>query len=74
MHHLYSENDVRELEKAIVTMVRGENSDIKSKQDAARLCINQCQLVLINTYSPATLLQSEIKASPVTQVGKYLCA
>ena len=75
VHLLCSENDVKEIEKAIVTMVRGENSDVKSKQDAARLCINQCQLVLINAYSPATSLQSEIKASPVTQV-KYiiLCA
>ncbi len=64
---ILSSTDIRELEKSFVTMVRNENADIKQKQDTARLPIHHCQLVLINTHPP-TVLPSDIKDSPLTQV------
>ena len=60
--------DVKELEKAIVNLVRAENSDIKQKQDQARLHIHHCQLVLVNTYSQTASNPTEVKDSPLTQV------
>ena len=48
-------------------MVRSENADIKQKQDPARLTIQHCQLVIVNTHAPM-LHPSEIKDSPLTQV------
>ncbi len=64
----YSEADVREMEKVIVSMVKAENQDIKSKHDVARLLIDHCQLTLINVHSPPSTLQTDIKDSPLTQV------
>ena len=60
--------DVKELEKAIVNLVRAENSDIKQKQDQARLHIHHCQLVLVNTYPQTANNPTEVKDSPLTQV------
>ena len=60
-----SDGDVKELEKAIVNLVRSENADIKQKQDPARLSIHQCQLVIVHTY----VANSVVKDVPVTQVG-----
>ena len=65
---LLSAADVKELEKAIVNLVRAENSDIKQKQDQARLHIHHCQLVLVNTYSQTANNPTEVKDSPLTQV------
>ena len=48
-------------------MVRSENADIKQKQDPARLAIQHCQLVIVNTHAPM-VHPSEIKDSPLTQV------
>ena len=59
---------MKELEKAIVNLVRAENSDIKQKQDQARLHIHHCQLVLVNTYSQTANSPTEVKDSPLTQV------
>ena len=58
---------MKELEKAVVNMVRSENADIKQKQDPARLAIQHCQLVIVNTHAPM-VHPSEIKDSPLTQV------
>ena len=52
-------------------MVRSENADIKQKQDPARLQIQHCQLVLINTYAPQGH-SPEIKDSPLTQVSNLM--
>lgn len=60
------------MEKAIVSMVKAENQDIKNKHDAARLLIDQCQLSLINVHSSSSLLQSEIKDAPNSQVSLTL--
>ena len=65
--HTHSPLDVKELEKAVVNMVRSENADIKQKQDPARLAIQHCQLVIVNTHAPM-VHPSEIKDSPLTQV------
>ena len=65
----FSAADVKELEKAIVNMVRAENSDIKQKQDQARLHIHHCQLVLVNTHSPS-INTTDVKDSPLTQVSR----
>ena len=51
----------------MVNMVRSENADIKQKQDPARLAIQHCQLVIVNTHAPM-VHPSEIKDSPLTQV------
>lgn len=58
---------MKELEKSIVSMVRGENADIKAKNDPARLLIQRCQLVVINTYAPM-VHPSDIKDSPLAEV------
>ena len=52
-------------------MVRAENSDIKMKQDQARLHIHHCQLVLVNTHCP-TANSTDVKDSPLTQVQPRL--
>lgn len=65
-YSLFSDGDVKELEKAIVNLVKGENADIKQKQDMARLHIHHCQMVLVNTYSTSN--HSAVKDSPLTQV------
>ena len=62
-----SDGDVKELEKAIVNLVKVENADIKQKQDMARLHIHHCQMVLVNTY-PITNQSSNVKDSPLIQV------
>ena len=69
-----SPGDVKELEKAIVSMVRAENADIKQKSDPARLQIQHCQLVVVHTHpSPPTAgapsSSSEVKDCPLSQVG-----
>ena len=61
--------DIKELEKNIVSMVRGENADVKSKNDHARLSIQHCQLAIINTFAPM-VHSSDITDSPLTQVGE----
>lgn len=58
---------MKELEKSVVSMVRAENADIKAKSDPARLLIQRCQLVVINTYAPM-VHPSEVKDSPLTEV------
>lgn len=70
---LYSDGDVKELEKAIVNLVKTENADIKQKQDMARLHIHHCQMVLVNTYSLSGHA-STVKDSPLTQVNISLSA
>lgn len=65
-----SDGDVKEMEKAIANLVKAENTDIKQKQDMARLHINQCQLVLVNTY-PLSNQNTSVKDSPLTQV--HIC-
>jgi len=62
---LCSDGDVKELEKAVVNLVKSENADIKQKQDMARLSINQCQLVIVHTYASS----NSVKDAPLTQVG-----
>ena len=64
-----SDGDVKELEKAIVNLVKGENTDIKQKQDMARLHIHHCQMVLVNTFSAQGT--NAVKDSPLTQVRSY---
>lgn len=66
---LCSDGDVKELEKAIVNLVKSENADIKQKQDMARLHIHLCQLVLVNTYPHGNQISS-VKDSPLTQVRR----
>ena len=66
-----SDVDVKELEKAIVSLVKAENADIKQKQDMARLHIHHCQMVLVNAYNQGG---SNVKDSPLTQVGSHLVA
>ena len=61
---VFSGGDVKELEKAIVNLVKSENADIKQKQDLARLPINQCQLVIVHTYASSSV----VKDAPLTQV------
>lgn len=63
---------MKELEKAIVNLVKGENADIKQKQDMARLHIHHCQLVLVNTYSLAGTITCTIKDSPLTEVRRII--
>ena len=58
---------MKELEKAIVNLVKVENADIKQKQDMARLHIHHCQMVLVNTY-PSNQTNTTIKDAPLTQV------
>lgn len=67
-----SDGDVKELEKAIVNLVKVENADIKQKQDMARLHIHHCQMVLVNTYplpdQGAGGAGNNVNDSPLTQV------
>ena len=67
-HTTHSATDIKELEKGIISMVRSENADIKQKQDPARLIINHCQLVVVNTHMPGQHPPCDIKDSPLTQV------
>lgn len=74
---LKSPGDVKELEKAIVSMVRAENADIKQKSDPARLQIQHCQLVVVHTHpSPPTggapSSSSEVKDCPLSQVSSQV--
>ena len=62
---------MKELEKAIVNLVKGENADIKQKQDMARLHIHHCQMVLVNTFphsSSSSNQTTTVKDAPLTQV------
>ena len=60
---------MKELEKAIVSMVRSENVDIKQKMDPARLPIHHCQLVIVNTHPPTVQGPAAIRDSPLTQAS-----
>ena len=53
-----------------MNLVKGENADIKQKQDMARLHIHHCQMVLVNTYPQSQA--STVKDAPLTQVRTYL--
>ena len=67
-----SEGDVKEIEKAIVNLVKGENADIKQKQDLARLHIPHCQMVLVNTYSLSATNSVAVQDLPLTQVSEWV--
>lgn len=54
--------DIKEIEKTALNLLHVENSDIKQKHDPARLAIQKCDVVVVNTYG--SLVPADIIAVP----------
>ncbi|XP_011402687.2 PREDICTED: protein asunder homolog isoform X2 [Amphimedon queenslandica] len=67
---LESPNDLKDVEKAALNLLRMENTDIKQKQDPVRLPIQRCEVAVVNVYVSGA--QSQIMPSPSRQISNDL--